>query len=121
MGDIFVNLKRFEVPRELGGVCPQSDPVAWMKDALQRCKELGLGDRKDVRLTFFVPEALIPAAVAAAQGAFAVGCQGVSGRILPLGGTSAPLPQTSLQLLPGTWGVRGALLAIQKNAGINSK
>jgi triosephosphate isomerase len=111
VGDIFVNLKRFEVPRELGGVCPQSDPVAWMKDALQRCKELGLGDRKDVRLTFFVPEALIPAAVAAAQGAFAVGCQGVFRENITPGGNfgafTANLPATAARNLGCSWSIIG--------------
>ncbi len=35
MKQIFVNLKRFEVPRRLGGVCPVEDPIAWITGVME--------------------------------------------------------------------------------------
>ena len=30
MRQIFVNLKRFEVPKSQGGLCPVEDPITWI-------------------------------------------------------------------------------------------
>ena len=47
MSMIFVNLKRFDVPRRLGGVCPFEDSGVWIRDVIEKCIALGLGDTDD--------------------------------------------------------------------------
>ena len=80
MPSIFVNLKRFEVPRALGGVCDVTPAKAWIESVLADCvaRRLGAGDGD---LVFFLPEALLlPALDELARhdsGRIAIGCQGV--------------------------------------------
>jgi triosephosphate isomerase (TIM) len=55
-----VNLKRFEVTDQLGGICPQIDPVVWITQIVQECVALGLNSLPHPhRLAFFVPESLL--------------------------------------------------------------
>ena len=55
-----VNLKRFEVTDQLGGICPQSDPAVWITQIVQECVALGLNSLPHPhRLVFFVPESLL--------------------------------------------------------------
>ena len=119
MRDIFINLKRFEVPRSIGGVCPEESPTAWIAGVLNSCRELGLAKLTDLRFSFFVPEALIPAAVEASRGEFAIGSQGVFRRTLSPVRTSAPLPPTFRQLPQQILAAAGVSLAIRKSAGIS--
>ena len=62
---IFVNLKRFEVPRELGGICPMDDPGEWIAYVIEKSVGLELGtlDPSEFRLIYLLPEALILPAV----------------------------------------------------------
>ena len=65
MKRIFVNLKRFDVPRSMGGVCPDNRPDNWIRTVISRAR--AASHRMDeVDITFFVPEALIIPAVEAA-------------------------------------------------------
>lgn len=76
---IFVNLKRFEVSRKLGGVCDSESPKNWIESVMSECVASGVAASKDMDLAFFLPEALIlPAAgkLAAGKG-IAIGCQSV--------------------------------------------
>lgn len=81
---IFVNLKRFDVPAEMGGVNRLSPPDKWAQAIMPEiCKGLKRyltdGDSKDrVLFTFFFPEAHIIQAVGAI-GDFpvSIGCQSV--------------------------------------------
>ncbi|TCL61877.1 triosephosphate isomerase [Hydrogenispora ethanolica] len=81
---IFVNLKRFDIPRALGGVCPEHDPGQWMEWVIAQCVEYGLGRRDDLELTLFLPEGLLLKAAhalssfpAEATRSLRLGCQGV--------------------------------------------
>jgi triosephosphate isomerase len=58
---IFVNLKRFEVPRDLGGICPMDDPGEWIEYVIEKSVGLELGtlDPSELRLIYLLPEALI--------------------------------------------------------------
>ncbi len=62
MKQIFVNLKRFDVPRKLGGVCPLDDPIGWIESVITQSVELGLGAHENLALTFLLPEGLVPTA-----------------------------------------------------------
>ncbi len=79
MKRIYVNLKRFDIPPALGGVNRLAPPAEWAEAIIQKCTEgLKKIDVKDTSFTFFLPEAHLPRAVAAARGGpLAVGCQGV--------------------------------------------
>ncbi len=118
MNQIFVNLKRFEVSKRLGGLCPVENPVEWIASVIERACELGLGSLTDTRLTFMLPEGLLPSAVQAraAQPAervshLAIGCQGVHWEdIAPgknFGAFTASQPATAVRHLGATWAIVG--------------
>jgi len=84
MKQIFVNLKRFDVPRKLGGVCPMENPLAWIESVMDRSVELGLGAHRDLSLVYLLPEGLAGAAIrrlaqapAEKKRMLEIGCQGV--------------------------------------------
>ncbi len=62
MKEIFVNLKRFDVPRAWGGVCDEVNPKTWIENIVAQSVELGLGELEDMKLVYMLPEAyVIPA------------------------------------------------------------
>ncbi len=118
MNQIFVNLKRFDVSKPLGGLCPQEDPVAWIQAVIDRSVELGLGARTDTRLTYMLPEGLVAAAVQRLAGFpagqvqnLAIGCQGVHWEdIAPgknFGAFTTAQPATAVRHLGATWAIIG--------------
>jgi len=81
---IFVNLKRFEVSRSMGGLCPLDNPVIWIKSIIHQSIELGMGRQQELSLVYILPEGLITPACQALEefsetetGMISVGCQGV--------------------------------------------
>ena len=64
MVNIFVNLKRFDVPRKLGGICQRENPGEWIEWIISSAVEDGLGKLADTGISFLVPEALILPAIA---------------------------------------------------------
>lgn len=84
MREIYVNLKRFDVPKELGGICPEADPVKWIRSVIRDTVKIGLGRMEEVQVAYFLPEALIVPALEELSslpeeetGNFQIGCQGV--------------------------------------------
>lgn len=84
MRHIFVNLKRFDVPRSAGGVCPVQEPITWIETVITETLEQGLGARENLRLTYLLPEGLVPTAVHCLRNyqvdqtpGLSIGCQGV--------------------------------------------
>lgn len=59
MTRIFVNLKRFDVPRSRGGICPEEAPARWIAAIFDQLVKNGLAARSDVELPFLLPEALL--------------------------------------------------------------
>ena len=59
MKQIFVNLKRFDVPKSLGGICPEESPEKWIRDTVRQSVGMGLGRIEGVTVTYFLPEALL--------------------------------------------------------------
>lgn len=57
--NIFINLKRFDVPRAKGGVCPADNAGRWIEDVIAKSVELNLGSLEGVKVIYLVPEALI--------------------------------------------------------------
>lgn len=93
MRHIFVNLKRFDIPRSVGGVCRLESPAEWIESVLCDSVKYGLGEQEDVQLVYFLPESLIyPAQAVLARfpaqqtARIAVGCQGVHREDVSTGG-----------------------------------
>lgn len=64
MHEIFINLKRFDVPKEMGGLCLTNDPQAWIEDIIDQTVTLGLGKLDGVRVAYVIPDALVLPAMA---------------------------------------------------------
>ena len=63
MKEIFVNLKRFDVPKELGGICPINNPKKWIEWVIDESIKYGIGKLQDIIVVYMVPEALVISAV----------------------------------------------------------
>lgn len=118
MKNIFINLKRFDVPREKGGVCPSERPGEWIAEVMRDSAELGIGSYPDVDVVYFVPEALIlPAQEALGRfpaerkGRLAVGCQSVFRDNIKKGGNfgafTTNLPAASAYQMGCRWSIIG--------------
>ncbi len=59
---LFVNLKRFDVPRSLGGVSEAEDPESWSEQIFAGTEQAGIYDLDDLSVVFLLPEAALPAA-----------------------------------------------------------
>ncbi|HUX19684.1 MAG TPA: triose-phosphate isomerase [Spirochaetia bacterium] len=62
MIEFFVNLKRFDVPVGLGGICSTEDSVEWAESIVDKSIELGLGERDELHITYLFPESIISSA-----------------------------------------------------------
>ncbi|MCL2001196.1 MAG: triose-phosphate isomerase [Planctomycetes bacterium] len=118
MKKIFVNLKRFEVAKSRGGICPDEIPVAWIKRVIRDSLTLGLGKLDGVRVGYLLPEALLVSALealgeasAADRAGIALGCQGVYREDVAPGGNfgafSANRPAAAIAGLGCTWAMNG--------------
>ncbi|MGE5615168.1 MAG: triose-phosphate isomerase family protein [Bacillota bacterium] len=103
---IFINLKRFDVPYELGGICPTPDPVAWIADIMRQSADI-----TNVELVYFLPEALILPAIAHKPANVAIGAQGVYREdIRPngnFGAFTSQFPATAAKNYGCTWAMIG--------------
>lgn len=84
MKQIFVNLKRFDVPKNLGGICNLDNPKKWIEWVMDESIKLGLGKLKGIGVTYLLPEALIIPAMEKIntysedeRETINIGCQGV--------------------------------------------
>ena len=84
MKQIFVNLKRFDVSKAMGGVCQMDHPKLWIDWIIDESVRNGLGQLDRVETIFLVPESLIiPASERLASYSAGetrnihLGCQGV--------------------------------------------
>lgn len=118
MRHIFVNLKRFEVPKSRGGLCPQDDPIDWIESVISDSVRLGLGTHADLRLAYLVPEGLLNAAIRKLNSfpgeqtrMLAVGCQAVHWEnIQPgknFGAFTSSLPAAAAASLGSQWAIIG--------------
>jgi triosephosphate isomerase (TIM) len=118
MIEIFVNLKRFDVPRSLGGICPLDNPERWINDVISDTVNSGLGRTQNVSLIYLLPESLIITANNCRK-RFAedlthnlhIGCQGVFRENIVKGGNfgafTTNLPALAAKNLGCTWSIIG--------------
>lgn len=118
MRQIFVNLKRFEVPKSLGGLSSVADPVQWIDSVITDTVQQGLGSHPNLSLTYLLPEGLINTAVNRLHSfsddqtrMLAVGCQGVHWEnIQPgknFGAFTTSLPAAAAAALGSQWAIIG--------------
>lgn len=118
MAEIFVNLKRFDVPKSLGGICPVDDPQKWIEDVMDQSVGYGLGALDDVHLTFLLPEGLIISASNRLKNYepnlmrnLHIGCQGVFRENIVKGGNfgafTTNLPAAAARNMGCTWTIIG--------------
>ncbi len=115
MTRIQVNLKRFDIPKEAGGICPSANPVRWIDETMTAVAEEAKRTAGRVAYRFFLPEALLPAAVAAlgrngGDSPVSIGSQGVHWDDVTPGGNfgafTASLPASAAK----TYGCAAALV-----------
>lgn len=118
MPEILVNLKRFDVPRSLGGICPSDNPAEWASWVIEESVKLGLGKLDGVSLAYFFPEALLISAIEKlasfsqdARGSIAIGSQGVFRENIAkgknFGAFTTNLPALASRNLGCTWAIIG--------------
>ena len=118
MIEIQINLKRFDVPRALGGICSFFKPQEWIESVIEDTIKHGLGNIKDLHITYFLPEALILSAISKLKAFHSeetkgidIGCQGVFRDDIQKGGNfgafTSNLPATAARNLGCTWAIIG--------------
>lgn len=118
MKEIFVNLKRFEVSRKLGGICHLDDPVQWIKSVVEECIGLGMGNLPGVKVTLLLPEALILIFLnqlrdysSKETATLGIGCQGVFREDIVPGGNFGAFttnrPAAAMKNLGCQWSIIG--------------
>ncbi len=107
---IFVNLKRFDVPKEKGGVNSISDVQSWGKNIVNAIYK-GVAQYNDVCFTVFWPEAHIQSAASVKESGVNVGCQGVHFADVKPGGNfgafTTSLPAAAAASLGCNWTIIG--------------
>jgi triosephosphate isomerase len=115
---IFVNLKRFDVTRSAGGICPMDDPQDWIEYVIEKSVAMELGTLEGLRLVYLLPEALILPAIrklnnypARERRTIEVGSQSVFREDISPGGNfgafTTNLPPTAARNLGCTWSMVG--------------
>jgi triosephosphate isomerase len=75
-GQFFVNLKRFDIPRSMGGICPSDDVVGWMVEQLSVISKNFAHRKRVPNVVFLLPESLLATAIATFP-TLQFGCQSV--------------------------------------------
>ncbi len=118
MKQIFVNLKRFDVARSMGGVCPVDSPKEWIQWVMEESVKNGLGRLDGIEVAFLLPEALIIPAVDKLNGypdqdvkGITLGCQGVYRQDVTKGGNFGAFttnrPAAAMKSLGCVWSIIG--------------
>ena len=84
MPEIFINLKRFDVSKRFGGLCPIDNPIHWIEGVIEDSVKYGLGSLPDTHIAYLLPEGLVASATQKLNSypdekttAIGIGCQGV--------------------------------------------
>lgn len=86
----FVDLKRFDVAEQYGGICRAVNPVEWARGLVKRSCEIGL-DTTDYEITYYFPESCIVTAMETLSqyskgGSLMIGSEGLYRRDTSVGG-----------------------------------
>lgn len=118
MVEIFVNLKRFEVPKKIGGVCTEENTKKWIESVIEKTVGFGLGKSDKVHLTYLLPELLIIPALEKVKSypkseikSLDIGCQSIFRENIAPGGNfgafTSNLPAVAAYNIGCTWTMIG--------------
>jgi triosephosphate isomerase len=118
MKQIFINLKRFDVAKRLGGICSIDNPVEWIEWVIDESVSLSIGKLDGFKVVYLLPESLIPAANARLSAynegevkTIGIGCQGVFRENVKKGGNfgafTTNLPAAAAANLGCEWSIIG--------------
>jgi triosephosphate isomerase len=118
MPEIFINLKRFDVSKKYGGLCPVDDPIHWIENVIDESVKYELGTMPGIQVYYLLPEGLISAAANKLHSypkvktrAIAIGCQGVHWDDISPGGNfgafTTSLPASAAKSLGCSWAIIG--------------
>lgn len=118
MKQIFINLKRFDVAKRLGGICSIDNPVEWIECVIDESVSLSIGKLDGFKVVYLLPESLIPAANARLSAynegevkTIGIGCQGVFRENVKKGGNfgafTTNLPAAAAANLGCEWSIIG--------------
>jgi len=115
---IFVNLKRFDVPRNLGGTCATNDPAEWIVNIIEKSVEYGFDRFENAEIVFLLPESLLITAKRKLidfscndTNSISIGSQGVFREDVEIGGNfgafTTNLPATAVKNMGCKWSILG--------------
>lgn len=118
MKKIFVNLKRFDVPKIMGGICPVNNPKQWIEQIVDDLTASGAGSYKGVEISLLLPESLIITAMdklagfpGDKTGSIRIGSQGVFREDVTKGGNFGAFttnrPASAVSNLNCKWSIIG--------------
>jgi triosephosphate isomerase len=118
MPEIFINLKRFDVSKKFGGLCPVEDPIQWIEKIIDDSVENKLGVMPSISICYLLPEGLLSAAIktlrshpSKIRGTITIGCQGVHWEDITPGGNFGAfttfLPASAAKNLGCLWAIIG--------------
>ncbi|MGR5143998.1 triose-phosphate isomerase [Photobacterium sp. DNB23_23_1] len=115
--NILINLKRFEVYKENGGVCPSSDPVVWIRETIQSIVDAGWGKNDNIILSVFVPDILLHAAIEQLQANpnteiknMSIGSQSCHREDVTVGGNFGAFTSHSIAATQATLGSKASII-----------
>lgn len=115
---IFINLKRFDVERDKGGICPSNDAPDWIRGVMAQSLKDGLGNLSDMEVSYMLPESLLVpgfevlnAADDGDKAGLTIGSQSVYRIDIEVGGNfggfTSNLPAAVAQSLGCAWSIIG--------------
>ncbi len=118
MPDIFINLKRFDVSKKYGGLCPVDNPIQWIEGVIDESIQYEVGSIPGIQIVYLLPEGLVSAAANRLASypnektkAIAIGCQGVHWEDVRPGGNfgafTTSLPASAAKSLGCSWAIIG--------------
>lgn len=118
MKQIFVNLKRFDVAEEYGGICGVDNPKEWIKWVIDESVKNSLGELDDIEVGYILPESLLIPAIDRLNSyakeqtnGILIGSQGVFRQDVAKGGNfgafSTNLPAAAAKNMGVTWAMIG--------------
>lgn len=115
---IFINLKRFDVERKMGGICPSNDAPDWIRGVMVQSLKDGLGRLDDMEVSYMLPESLLvpglevlKVAADVDQANLSIGSQSVYRSDIEVGGNfgafTSNLPAAVAESLGCEWSIIG--------------
>lgn len=118
MKEIFINLKRFDVPMDKGGICPKNNSKEWIEWVIEESINNKLGTLEGIKVSYMLPESLLIPAIEKFNTYskdeiknLSLGSQGVYREDVKVGGNfgafTTNLPAAAAESMGLTWSIIG--------------